>query len=252
MKLHVLTSLVILVGSLLGAERQGGDLTPDQEKRLLEDWLRMQSLASDEAEEWRRQKDLLKQTLDVYASERVLLEQEMEASSVEVDLQILEESKAELARYRASLVQVSEVIERLTPRFLTLIHQFPDSLKLSLEESINVLERKKLSNADSDVTGRLRAMIQILSEGEHFQRSITLAREEITLGDTVYEAEVVYFGLGRAFFRSGKKVGVGSPLNIGWRWEEVEESKLHMNLLIDVLENREKPELISLPMQIKP
>ncbi len=220
-----------------------------REKAMLESWLQMQRAATDEATEWQWQKELITQTLEIYRSERELLLQQIEASSVEKEAQELRSNEEALARAKTHIEQWRERLNALKPRVRSLIAKFPPPLTNLLREEIEFLES---SEGSDDVAETLSMMIRVLSEAERFQRNVTQTTHTISLGEKTYDAEVVYFGLGRAYFLSSTRAGVGSPAAEGWEWTERTELKEQVNLLIEVIEKAEQPQLISLPVQIKP
>ena len=220
-----------------------------REKAMLGSWLEMQRAATDEATEWQWQKELIIQTLEIYKDERELLLKQIEASSVEKEAQELRSNEEALARAKTHIEQWREKLNALKPRIRSLIAKFPPPLATLMSEEIEFFQS---SAEDNDVAETLSMMTRVLSEAERFQRNVTQTTHTIALGEKTYDAKVVYFGLGRAYFLSGASAGVGSPAAEGWEWTERGELREQVALLIEVMEKTEQPQLISLPVQLKP
>lgn len=251
MKLYRLFIVMAGCCSAWAADVENSGLTPAQEKAVIEDWLAMQRAVADERSDWKIQKDFLERTLEVYESEREVLKSQILAAKTSQKKSELDADKAKLEQYKASAAKVEAVMKKLQPKFIALANQFPEILVATLVEELNLLE-EETELGGKNVSEKLRAMVRVLREADRFQRKTTLVREEIVMAGEAREAEVVYFGFGRAFFQAGKVVGVGYPEESGWKWDVRSDIAFDVKLLIDVLEKGEQPQLVTLPIQVKP
>ena len=79
----------------------------------------------------------------------------------------------------------------------------------------------------------------------------TLERQEFTLDDNQSrEFQVMYFGLGAAYFvnESGTVAGYGKPTSQGWQWTRSDSLAREISTGVDMLNNRAMPRFLELPV----
>ena len=98
---------------------------------------------------------------------------------------------------------------------------------------------------------RVDALVSLLQAIQNFHRSVTLERQEFTLDDNQSrEFQVMYFGLGTAYFvnESGTVAGYGQPGDRGWQWTRSDSLAKEISIGVDMLNNRAMPRFLELPI----
>jgi len=102
---------------------------------------------------------------------------------------------------------------------------------------------------------RVDALVSLLQAIQNFHRSVTLERQEFTLDDNLSrEFQVMYFGLGTAYFvnESGTVAGYGQPGENGWKWKRSDPLAREISTGVDMLNNRAMPRFLELPFSAPP
>jgi len=222
-----------------------------QAKELIRQWVATERLLGEESTTWREEKARVNQLLKLHIMELKLLNEELAKTG---------RSVAEIDKHKAELeAKVSDGIEtrtrlrqfllKLKPRLIALEKRFPDALKLQVEESITTLES---INDETSVRDILQATVNVLEQANTFNSSIYQRSESVTIGADTWNAEVIYLGLGRAYFYVGSRAGVGVPLADGWKWTRNDEILGEVKKAVEVFKKQKQPQLVELPIQVKP
>ena len=98
---------------------------------------------------------------------------------------------------------------------------------------------------------RVETTVSLMQSIHIFQRSVLLERQEFTLNDErSREFQVIYFGLGAAYFvnESGTVSGYGIPTSNGWAWTRMDEIAKEVMTGVQMLKNRTMPRFLQLPL----
>ena len=244
--LSVASSYVMLTSSAV-AQEQGDDAT----KELIRQWVATERLLGEEANQWKEQKTRMGELLKLHIMEIKLLNEELAKTG---------RSVAEIGKHKAELeAKVSDGVKmraelrkfllKLQPRVIALEKRFPKALKITVGDSIKVLET---INDETSVRDILQAIANVLVQASSFNSSILQRSEAVTIGADTWNAEVIYLGLGRAYFYVGSKAGVGKAGADGWTWERNDEILGEVKKAVEVFNKQKQPQLVELPIQVKP
>lgn len=242
---------LFLATHLLAQESVGEKLS--ETRALLEEWVRTETLISEEATQWKVEKRILKDIAQVAGRE---------LEDLERGLQRLKESETAGESARDTLLQRQEelqaIVNRIELRLPTLeasllkrLEWFPAPLLRKVE-----LYEKRIPRSNDDNTSflvRAQNIAVILREADDFNSRITLDKPTLKVdgvGERVFD--VLYFGLATAYFvdATGKVGGIGVPAKGGWKWKLNESIA---SLVRDAVQMREKEvlaEFLGLPFQI--
>lgn len=222
-----------------------------QAKELIRQWVATERLLGEELNEWREEKARVNERLKLHTAELKLLNEELEKAGKSVAG--IDDRRAELESKVsdgvATRMKLREFLLRLKPRIIALEKKFPEALKLQVEESMMVLES---INDETSVRDVLQATVNVLEQANTFNGSVYQSNESITIGADTWNAEVIYLGLGRAYFYVGSKAGVGQVGSDGWSWTRNDKIFGEVKKAVEVFKKQRQPQLVELPIQVKP
>lgn len=219
---------------------------------IIGEWVTTERLISEEESEWKMEKSALldlKQALST------------EIAELNAKLKQTEEEAVGAARQREELLGRKDAAQQATRS----LHQGLDRAVNLLNQAFVLLPtpvadrlapyRKKLVPAKGlpmpPLRQRVDAMVSLLQAIQSFHRSATLERQEFTLDDNQSrEFQVIYFGLGSAYFvnESGTVAGYGQPGENGWKWTRADGLAREISTGVDMLNNRAMPRFLELPV----
>ena len=220
--------------------------------KIIGEWVATERLISKEESEW-----------DIEKASLLDLKQALIAEIGELDgkLRETEEEAVGAAKQRLDLVARKDAAKRATVS----LHQGLDRTIAKLDRAFMLLPtpvadrlapyRKKLIPRKGVPTAPLRqrvdALVSLLQAMQNFHRTVTLERQEFTLDDNQSrEFQVMYFGLGTAYFvnESGTVAGFGQPGENGWEWTRSDGLAREISTGVDMLNNRAMPRFLELPV----
>jgi hypothetical protein len=224
--------------------------------KIIGEWVATERLISEEETEWELEKSSLldlKQALGA------------EISELNTKLDQTEEEAVGAAKQRTDLLSRMDAAKQATQS----LHLGLDRVVAKVDRAFSLLPtpvadrlapyRKKLVPAKGIPTPPLRqrvdALVSLLQAMQNFHRSVTLERQEFTLDDNQSrEFQVMYFGLGTAYFvnESGTVAGYGQPGDSGWQWTRSDTFAREISTGVDMLNNRAMPRFLELPVTAPP
>ena len=219
-------------------------------KEMIRQWVATEKLLGDEAAEWKVEKARVSELLGLYEKELTLLTEELEKSGSVATT--VDETKSELekkiAASKAKRVQLKSFLIGLNPRVLSLVKKFPAPLQTQLVGAVAVLQDV---NDETAIREMLQATVNVIEAGGNFNRGIYQNKQTISVAGEVINVDVIYLGLGRAFFSVGKKAGVGVPSKDGWKWQRKDEMSDEVVKAVQVFNKSTQPQLVELPVKVE-
>lgn len=249
---NLLQRLVLIPVFVTGicASAQDEDLPPAKEVQAkLREWVETRKTLSAETSGWEEEKATLEELNAIRNRESEQLAEFVAAAGARVEelsgkKSAYDEEKAALLLSRRELEsRISSYEKRLLP----LIPQFPPPLRKAVEEPLVRLEENA---PDRPLQDRTRDVLMISQAWLNFHRSITVDSEIWEGNGQKREVEILYLGMGRAFFvdQSGRISGFGVPGKDGWKWTDDPSLAGRIRIAIDVLSRREPPQFVKLPL----
>lgn len=219
---------------------------------IIGEWVATERLISEEESEWEIEKSALLDLKQALSTELVELNAKLKKT---------EEEAVGAAKQREDLTARKDAALQATRS----LHQGLDQVVTKLERAFSLLPtpvadrlapyRKKLTPGKgmpvSPLRQRVDALVSLLQAIQNFHRSVTLERQEFTLDDNKSrEFQVMYFGLGTAYFvnESGTVAGYGQPGDKGWQWTRSDSLAGEISTGVDMLNNRAMPRFLELPI----
>lgn len=219
---------------------------------IIGEWVTTERLISREQSDWFTEKSAL-----------IDLKQALSAELGELNekLKETEEEAVGAAKQRQDLLARKDAALQATKS----LHHGLDRAVAKLERVFSLLPtpvadrlapyRKKLTPEKGmslpPLRQRVDAMVSLLQAIQNFHRSVTLERQEFTLDDNQSrEFQVMYFGLGTAYFvnESSTVAGYGQPGARGWQWTRSDRLAREISTGVDMLNNRAMPRFLELPI----
>ena len=219
---------------------------------IIGEWVTTERLISEEESDWKTEKSALLDLKQAFVAELGELNSKLKET---------EEEAVGAAKQRQDLTARKDAAQQATRS----LHQGLDRAVAQLELAFSLLPtpvaerlapyRKKLSPGKGmpmpPLRQRVDALVSLLQAIQNFHRSVTLERQEFTLDDNQSrEFQVMYFGLGTAYFvnESGTVAGYGQPGDRGWQWTRSDSLAKEISIGVDMLNNRAMPRFLELPI----
>ena len=219
---------------------------------IIGEWVATERLISEEESEWEIEKSALLDLKQALSTELVELNAKLKKT---------EEEAVGVAKQREDLTARKDAALQATRS----LHQGLDKVVKKLERAFSLLPtpmadrlapyRKKLTPGKGmpvpPLRQRVDALVSLLQAIQNFHRSVTLERQEFTLDDNKSrEFQVMYFGLGTAYFvnESGTVAGYGQPGDKGWQWTRSDSLAREISTGVDMLNNQAMPRFLELPI----
>lgn len=226
----------------------------DEARSLVGEWVAVEKLISQERSDWGAEREII---ADMIA----LLKQEKQTLTERIDLAKAAFSEADVKRsalvaereeYIEAMTFLGAQVAKLEIRISELHKKFPPPLQEEVSVSYNRIPKPGVDSRLS-VSQRLQTIVVLLSQADKFNGGVQVVSKIQDLASGPAEVDILYFGLGGAFFRdkTGQYAGVGYPGTEEWEWKETPESSAAIGDLFDIYQGTAEAEFIRLPVVIK-
>ena len=244
-KLTILLSLFFVVE----IHSQEAVSQTDVAKELIRQWIQTEKLLSDEQETGEQEKAHSSELLGLYEKELKSLNELLAAvPSVELDDEKKQKLEKKIQLDDEKRKQLRAFLLGQKPRILALVKKFPEPLQEQISETVEVLKSPEI---DSSARELLMPMLNVIEAGNSFNAGVFLTSQKVVIGSDEWQADVMYLGLGRAYFWVGDKAGIGSPTDEGWQWTRDDAKLEEIKKAMSVFAKTTQPQLIKLPLKVK-
>ena len=188
---------------------------------IFKEWITTERLISKESSNWEIEKTALKDLTELLDEEIETIDEKL--NSVAKENSSGEEERIKLADQnedlKSAILPVSETLEKLEAKILSLAPRFPSPLQDDLRSFLNRIPKKDQKQTSSaSVSQRLQAVVGALAKIDKFNSSIALDEKLLKVESGEIKVSVLYFGLGIAYFsdETGTKAGYLLPSDYGW------------------------------------
>lgn len=227
--------------------------TDETGRAQVEKWIETRRLVSQEKQEWRLCRELLADRALLLEKEIAGIREKIAAATNEtgeVDRK-LDEARAQNDQLDAVAARMRAAVAGLETRLPALLTRTPDPVRERLKP---LVQRLPQNPAETKIVlpERFQNVIGILNELGKANGEVTVATEIRTLTDgRPAEVKTLYIGLGQAYYVSAKgEAGVGQPGASGWEWQPANELAARVTEAMQVLQNKESPHFVSLPVKL--
>ncbi|WOO42710.1 DUF3450 family protein [Rubellicoccus peritrichatus] len=224
-------------------------------RSTLEEWVLVEKTISAEREDWIAEKSTTEDLIGLLRAESTSLKAQLEqARSATTQA---EERRGELLENKAQLEEVASTLKGKIDQYETAIREMLPLLPAPLVDQIRPLLQRipKPGSASTLSLGqRMQNVVGILSEIDKFNGSVNLFTEVRELPDgRSAEVQVLYFGLGTAFFAdaSGNYAGVLMPEESGWVPSVRADLADSINAAINQHQRLDQAAFLQLPFEVK-
>lgn len=245
------TSLALVMGSLIGGSLVGDEPEADAQvielRETISKTVDVKVIASQELTKWKIAQASMNQLLELHREELRLLENELKTGglSAEGHDQRTEDLNYKISELKKAREEMDSAVTRNKSRVQAIAKSFPEPLRDDLSPELITLKRWQSGDEPRD---GLQAILGILSKAEQFNRRITRDKQV----RNKREVEVIYLGLGRAFYVDKmSNGGVGEPARDGWVWTANERIADQIQMALDELDKKRPPEAVKLPIKLK-
>lgn len=223
-------------------------------RSLVSEWVAVEKLISEERTDWDAEKLIIADMISLLKQEKESLSERIEMSknaTSEADKKragFVEQREEFIAAMDFLGSQVVEIEQKITE----LHAKFPPPLQEEVSASFNRIPEAGIESRLS-ISQRLQTIVVLLSQADKFNGGVQVVSKIQDLASGPAEVDILYFGLGGAFFqdKSGQYAGVGYPGADGWEWKETPESASAIGDLFAVYQGTAEAEFVRLPVSIK-
>lgn len=223
--------------------------SPDQQRDRFLEWVELEKQIAAEKTDWLRQKEILLDEILLAQRELESIEEQIETARDRATR--ADEKREELVERRENLVRsaqtIREAIGEESELLLDLREKLPEQLRDELQPLYRRLASLKSSEGDRGIGEQVQVVVGLLSRISRFDRSIATFSTvmEVDAGET-REVDVIYFGLGAAFYADGeaRSGGIGRPGPDGWEWSPKNDLAPNIRRMIDVHEQQIEPAFV--------
>lgn len=226
----------------------------DEARSAVSEWVAVEKLISEERSDWNAEREIISDMIS-------LLKQEKQSLAERIEL--AKSATSEADKKRSSLVEqreefiaamdfLGEHVSKLEQKIVELHAKFPPPLQEEVSVSFNRMPKPGVESRLS-ISQRLQTIVVVLSQADKFNGGVQVVSKIQELDSGPAEVEILYFGLGGAFFqdKTGKYAGVGYPGASGWEWKETPESAAAISDLFAVYQGGAEARFVRLPVSIK-
>ncbi|MFT5906201.1 MAG: hypothetical protein ACI9E1_001807 [Cryomorphaceae bacterium] len=243
-------AILLILFSVIEIHSQELVNQPDVAKEMIRQWIHTEKQLSDERETWKQEKAHISELLVLYEKELKLLNEELATvQSVELDDEKKQKLEKQIEQDDEKRKQLRAFLLRQKPRMIELIGKFPQPLQDQISETVDVLNSPEIDGSAREL---LMPMLSVIEAGNSFNAGVFRTSQKVVIGADEWQAEVMYLGLGRAYFWVGEKAGVGSPsaTGAGWQWKRDDAQWKEIKKAMSVFDKTTQPELIKLPLKV--
>ncbi len=226
----------------------------DQAKSDVGKWVATQELIFKERKAWQQEREILASRVELLDKEIAAQQEKLNESRQALGAASAKRAEVESGRSELSGTQsmLADRIAGLESEVRALYKVVPEATR----EKVDPLYRRMPEDPATtkvSLAERTQNVLGILNEINRISSEITLASEIRPLSDgKPSEVKTVYLGLAQAYFVSARgEAGVGFPGPDGWQWTPRDELAPQITQVIQVLENKVKPQFVSLPATIR-
>jgi hypothetical protein len=234
------------------APEQGA--TIEAVRTLIGKWVETQQLISKERKDWQQGREILAGRIEMVKKEIATIEERM--AKARATIEETESRKNELIAtneiFKAGAAQLAADAATLEGQIRNLYPRLPEPLQQRIQPLFQRIPADAAATQVS-VAERFQNVLGILNEINKFNAEITVAYEvrELTDGKPS-EVKTMYVGLGQAYYVSaGGEAGVGRPAETNWTWTAANSYAHDVQFALEVMQNKEKPRFIPLPVELK-
>jgi hypothetical protein len=238
---------IILLILTLAARAEDTDASVVELRETISKIVDVQTMESGERLGWEARKAEMAALLELHRKEIALLDGELaEAGHSAPDhLTSTEDLKSEIEDLKKSRRLAAEAVARNVPRTLKIASSLPSPLLKELDPELSALRTWKTSDEPREA---LRSILSLIGKAQQFNRRFTRSTETID----GREADILYLGLGFAFYSDGKdSAGIGKPSPEGWVWEARPALLPQIRSAFDGIDKKRPPAMVELPLKIE-
>ena len=238
---------IILLFLTLAAQAQDTDASVIELRETISKIVDVQTMESGERLGWEARKAEMAALLELHRKEIALLDGELAVAgqSAPGHQTSTEDLKSEIEALKASRRLATEAVARNVPRTLKIADSLPAPLLKELDPELSALRTWKASDEPREA---LRSILSLIGKSQQFNRRFTRSTETIA----GREADILYLGLGCAFYSDGKEnAGIGRPGPEGWTWKARPALLPQIRSAFDGIDKKSPPAMVELPLKIE-
>ena len=247
-------SIISLAGTLTALAAPLNASLLDNTTTALEEWVETERMISQTKAEWETEMASMKNLISIYTKE---------IASLAAVIEDAEKDTSAAERRRSELLQRDETVKSVEAKLVQQIAGIELNLK-SLEALLPPPLQEELSpffkNLPEDpatskvpIGQRIQPIVVILTQVQKFNQVVTVIEgfREFEAGSTV-QTEMVYFGLGVAFYvdQANEHAGYSVPGPDGWNWTDDNALAGTIRSFIDIYRGTQQARYIEIPVSV--
>lgn len=249
--------LATLTASAQTAEKPPEKSAPidlESARTLLDKWIETERIISAEQNEWKQARGILADRIELVKREIGRLDEQR--SEIEKNITEADQKKAEQVGLNEELKEQAGILQGTVVQLEASVRALYARLPETLKAKLLTLYQRIPQNAESSkasLAERFQNILGILNEANKLNNEITVASEVRTLSNgKPSEVRTLYVGLSQGYYidAKGDSAGVGRPGKEGWDWKPADKLASEIEAAFTVLQNKEHPRFVELPITI--
>ncbi|MHC4261959.1 MAG: DUF3450 family protein [Planctomycetota bacterium] len=248
-------SLVALVLSSGSEPLQEDDVDVDGARAVLEQYVQVRTMISSERREWALEQDYIESRIELLELEVASLQQEL--ATTESSINDTDRERAELNGRNDELKETSKGVESIIAELESGTRSLLPRIPPPLADQVRLVSQQLPADgeeSDLSLGIRFQNVIAVLNELNKFDRSIHLSNESIDSDGVPITATTLHIGLGRAYYMTPEKAGVGPmPMDADdpeatWQWQSYDSAREQIELAVQIMQDEKPPAFVELPV----
>ena len=216
-------------------------------REKIQKWVETRQVISKERSDWTIQKDYLLSSKALLDEGLVSIQEQLAA--LEGEGTVADTARTKLTEEKdaldAATGSVKSKIGTLEVQLRGIIKYFPEVFKKQIEPLIRRMPEDPMNPGRTTISERLMNILGIVQQANKFNGTPQLYPETAQFGGEEIQVDVLYWGMGIAFFvdQKGQYAGYKYPTADGWKNMEMDEYAAKIRELIDMYQ-RKSPEIL--------
>ncbi len=240
-----------------GAPDEGQVAAPatlEETRLVMGKWIDTQRIISKERNDWQQGKEILLGRLELVRKETAELEEKIQQarSSVAETRAKRDELLAEDERLVAQIAELAGTVTEMEAEVRRLFRLLPEPIQTKLQPLYQRMPENP-ETTKATAAERFQNVLVILNDINKANNEITVTYEVRNLSDgRPSEVRTMYVGLAQAYYVSpGGEAGLGRPSADGWVWEPSKAVAGDVLKALDIIQGKQTPAFVPLPVTIQ-
>lgn len=251
---NIVKRLPVLVGACVASLPVLGQTALEDTVSVLNEWVETERKISEAEAEWEANKASMENLVSIYSREIETLTEIITAA--EEDTSVAETRRAELLSQDKAVKAIEDQVVTELVKAEKAVKGLQLLLPPPLQEELLPLFNTLPENPETSklpIGQRIQPVVAILTQVQKFNQVVTVVEgfREFEAGRTV-QTEIVYFGLGSAYYvdQANEHAGAGVLGPDGWEWQDNNELASAVRSFLEIYRGSRQATYVEVPVSV--